>query len=71
MLPGRTLHGIVKRFYGNISIVKPDAKVITIEPAQNASTIERVVALFTAAFRESLCRAFPSAPLGELEVRAF
>ena len=33
-LPGRTLHSIVKQFYGS-SIVKvnPSAKVITIEPS--------------------------------------
>jgi hypothetical protein len=30
--------------------VKPGAKVITIEPAQNASTIEWVVRLLSAAF---------------------
>jgi hypothetical protein len=30
--------------------VKPSAKVITIEPAQNALTIEWVVRLFSAAF---------------------
>jgi hypothetical protein len=42
------LHGIVKQFYGNISIVKPSAKVITIEPAQYALTIEWAVELFSA-----------------------
>jgi hypothetical protein len=34
--------------------VKPGAKVITIEPAQHALTIERVVKLFSAAF-ERVC----------------
>jgi len=33
-LPGRTLHSIVKQFYGSSIVkVKPSAKVITIEPA--------------------------------------
>jgi len=32
--------------------VKPGAKVITIVPAQNALTIEWVVGLFSAAFRQ-------------------
>jgi len=48
--PGRTLHGIVKQFYSSMVKVKPGAKVITIEPAQNALTIECVVKLFSAAF---------------------
>jgi hypothetical protein len=39
MLPGRTLHGIVKQFYGNISIVKQIAKVITIEPPADALSV--------------------------------
>jgi hypothetical protein len=60
MLPGRTLHGIVKQFYSKISKVKPSAKVITIEPAQNASTIE-CVELFSAAFQAGLRRVFPPA----------
>jgi hypothetical protein len=47
---GRTLHGIVKQFYSSMVKVKPGAKVITIEPAQNASTIEWVVRLLSAAF---------------------
>ena len=53
-LPGRTLHSIVKQFYGS-SIVKvnPSAKVITIEPAQNALTMERVIKLFTTAFEQT------------------
>jgi len=54
MLPGRTLHGIVKQFYSSMVKVKPGAKVITIEPAQNASTIEWVVRLLSAAF-ERIC----------------
>jgi hypothetical protein len=49
-LPGRTLHGIVKQFYGSMVKVKLGTKVITIEPAQNASTIEWAVELFSAAF---------------------
>jgi hypothetical protein len=53
-LPGRTLHSIVKQFYSSIVKVKPGAKVITIEPAQNALTMERVVKLFTTAF-EQIC----------------
>jgi hypothetical protein len=36
MLPMRTLHGIVKQFYSSMVKVKAGAKVITIEPAQNA-----------------------------------
>ena len=51
-LPGRTLHSIVKQFYGSISIVKPSAKVITIEPAQNALTMEKVVKLFSTTFEQ-------------------
>jgi hypothetical protein len=36
-LPGRTLHSIVKQFYGSSIVkVKPSAKVITIEPALRA-----------------------------------
>jgi len=54
MLPGRTLHSIVKQFYSSMVKVKPGAKVITIEPAQNASTIEWVVKLFAVAF-EQIC----------------
>jgi hypothetical protein len=50
MLPGRTLQGIVKQFYSSMVKVKPRAKVITIEPAQNASPIEWVVELFAVAF---------------------
>ena len=50
MLPGRTLHGIVKQSYSSMVKVKAGAKVITIEPAQNASTIEWVVRLLSAAF---------------------
>jgi hypothetical protein len=53
-LPGRTLHSIVKQFYSSMVKVKPGAKVITIEPAQNALTMERVVKLFTTAF-EQIC----------------
>ena len=48
------MHSIVKQFYGNIFQVKPSAKVITIEPAENALTMERVVKLFTTAF-EQIC----------------
>jgi hypothetical protein len=54
MLPGRTLRSIVKQFYSSIVKVKPSAKVITIEPAQNALTMEQVVKLFTTAF-EQIC----------------
>jgi hypothetical protein len=50
MLPMRTLHGILKQFYSSMVKVKPGAKVITIEPAQNALTIEWVVELFSMAF---------------------
>jgi hypothetical protein len=32
----RTLHGIVERFYSSMVKVKSGAKVITIEPAQDA-----------------------------------
>jgi hypothetical protein len=53
MLPGRTLHSIVKQFYSSIVKVSR-AKVITIEPAQNALTMEQVVKLFTTAF-EQIC----------------
>jgi len=35
-LPRRTVQSIVKKFYGNISIVKPGVKVITIEPSADA-----------------------------------
>jgi hypothetical protein len=52
-LPGRTLHSIVKQFYSSIVKVSR-AKVITIEPAQNALTMEKVVKLFTTAF-EQIC----------------
>jgi hypothetical protein len=44
-LPGRTLHSIVKQFYGNISIVKPSAKVITIEPSADALSVEESLTL--------------------------
>ena len=54
MLSGRTLHGIGKQFYGSMVKVKAGAKVITIEPAQNALTIEWVVELFRMAF-EHVC----------------
>jgi hypothetical protein len=54
MLPRRTLHGIVKQFYSSMVKVKPCAKVITIEPAQNALTIGYVVKLFSGAF-ERIC----------------
>jgi hypothetical protein len=54
MLPGRTLHGIVKQFYSSMVKVKPGAKVITIQPAQKALTIEEAVKLFSAAF-EQIC----------------
>jgi hypothetical protein len=53
-LPGRTLHSIVKQFYGNISIVKQTAKVITIELAQNPLSMERVIRLFSTA-SEQIC----------------
>jgi hypothetical protein len=52
--PERTFHSIVKQFYSSIVKVKPGAKVITIGPAQNALTMERVVKLFTTAF-EQIC----------------
>ena len=48
------MHSIVKQFYSIMVKVKPSAKVITIEPAQNALTMERVVKLFTTAF-EQIC----------------
>jgi hypothetical protein len=54
MLPGRTLQSIVKQFYGNISIVKPSAKVITIEPLADALSMEEAVKLFSMAF-EQVC----------------
>jgi hypothetical protein len=53
MLPGRTLHSIVKQFYGNISIVKPSAKVITIEPSADALSVEEAVKLFSRAFEQT------------------
>jgi hypothetical protein len=40
----------VKQFYCNMVKVKPGAKVITIERAQNVLTIAWVVGLFSAAF---------------------
>jgi hypothetical protein len=49
VLPGRTLHGIFKRFYSSLVKVKPGAKVMTIEPAQNALSVEGVVELFNTA----------------------
>jgi hypothetical protein len=54
MLPGRTLPGIVKQFYSSMVKVKPGAKVITIEPAQDAITTEWAVGLFSTAF-EQVC----------------
>jgi hypothetical protein len=53
-LLGRTLHGIVEQFYGNISIVVPSAKVITIEPSADALSVEEVMGLFSMAF-EQVC----------------
>ena len=53
-MPGRAFDSIVKQFYSSMVKVKPSAKVITIEPAQNALTIEWVVRLFSAAF-EQIC----------------
>ena len=53
-MPGRAFDVIVKQFYSNMVKVKPSAKVITIEPVQNALTMERVVKLFTTAF-EQIC----------------
>jgi len=50
--PGRTLHSIVKQFYGSIVITKPGAKVITIEPSQDALSMESVVKLFSTAFKQ-------------------
>jgi hypothetical protein len=40
----------IVKFFDNISIVKPAAKVITIELAQNALSMEGVVRLFSTAF---------------------
>jgi len=48
--PGELFDSIVKQFYSSMVKVKPGAKVITIEPAQNALTIEWVVRLFSVAF---------------------
>jgi hypothetical protein len=42
--PGE-LYRDVKQFYCSMVKVKPGAKVITIEPAQNVLTVERVVEL--------------------------
>jgi len=53
-LLGRTFHSITKQFYGNISIVKPSAKVITIEPSADALSMGEVVRLFSGAF-EQIC----------------
>jgi hypothetical protein len=50
MLPWRTFHCIVRQFYSSMVKVKAGAKVITIEPARNALTVEWVVELFGAAF---------------------
>jgi hypothetical protein len=44
-LLGRTLHSVVKRFYGKISIVKPGAKVITIEPSADGLSVEESLTL--------------------------
>ena len=40
--------------YGNISIVKPGAKVITIEPSADALSVGEVDKLFSAAFEQSI-----------------
>jgi len=53
-LPGRTLYSIVKQFYGSIVITKPGAKVVTIEPAQDALAMDKVVKLFSTTF-EQIC----------------
>ena len=37
----------------SFSIVKPGAKIITIEPAQNALSVEEVVKLFSRAFEQT------------------
>jgi hypothetical protein len=42
------LRGIVEQLYSSMVKVKAGAKVITIEPAQNALAMEQVVKLFTA-----------------------
>jgi len=43
--PGRTLHPIVKQFYGSIVTTKPGAKVITIELKFNITLVFGLVAL--------------------------
>jgi len=53
-LPGRTLYSIVKQFYGSIVTTKASAKVVTIEPAQDALAMDKVVRLFSTAF-EQIC----------------
>jgi hypothetical protein len=59
-LPGRTFQAIMKEHriakkFGSIVQTKPATIVQTIEPAQNAMPMERVVKLFTTAFEE-ICK---------------
>ena len=54
MLPMRTLSGIVKQFYSSMVKVKPGAKVITIEPSVDSSSVKEAVRLFSMAF-EQVC----------------
>jgi hypothetical protein len=54
-LPGRTLRAIGKQAYGSIVYTSPAAIVHTIEPAQEAMSMDRVVKLFTMAFEE-ICK---------------
>ena len=40
---------LMRKFYGSIVITKPGVKVITIEPSQDALSMESVVKLFSTA----------------------
>jgi len=51
-LPGRTYRSIVRQISGSIVYTKPTAIVRTIEPAKDALPMEKVVKLFSTAFKQ-------------------